>query len=143
MPGACILGAANYANYAESAGIPLTFNPSAPTPPALVIGASVAPTGTVDKKTGVATISGNVSCNRPAFVTVNGQLSQIYHRFVFTSYFYANVLCTGSGTWSVVVQPQNGLFGRGSASISGYASGYVGGTGSQVQLSGNVILQFK
>jgi hypothetical protein len=119
------------------------FNPSAPTPPALVLEGSLASTGTVGHKTGVATLSGTVSCNRPVLVSVSGQLSQTYHRFIFSSFFSTNnVLCTSSTTWTSVVQPQNGLFGRGAASVSGYLSGAVGGSSSQVDLSTTVTLQF-
>jgi hypothetical protein len=143
VSGACILAAANYANTAEAAAIPLTFNPSAPPPPALVLGGSLGSTGTVGKKTGVATLSGTLTCNRPVLVSVSGQLSQIYHRFIFSSYLSGTVLCTSpSTTWSTVVPPQNGLFGRGAASVTGYLSGSVGGTSSQVEISGSVTLQF-
>jgi hypothetical protein len=143
VSGACILVAANDVNTSEAAAIPLTFNASAPTPPALVLAATLSPTGTVTKKTGLATLSGTITCNRPAMVSVFGQLSQTYHRFIFTSFFSSsNVLCTSSTNWSVVVQPQNGLFGRGSATVSGSASGSVGGTSSQSPISGTVTLQF-
>jgi hypothetical protein len=139
---ACILAAANFSNYSEAASTPLTFDPSARPPPSLVFGAMLSPTGTVDHKTGVATVSGTVTCNRPVFASVDGQLNQIYHRFIFTSYFSLNVLCTGSTPWNAVVQPTNGLFGKGAASVSAYASGFVDGTGNQVELSGPITLQF-
>jgi hypothetical protein len=119
----------------------LTFNPTAPPPPALALGATLAPTGTVNHKTGVATLSGTVTCNRPVVVSVVGSVSQIYHRFVFTSYFSTNVLCTSSGTWSAVVPPQNGLFSQGTMSVSANAYGFVGNTSSQVVLSGPVALK--
>jgi hypothetical protein len=143
VSGACTLAAANYANYAQVAGTPLTFNRAAPAPQPLVLGASLAPTGTVDHKTGVATLSGTVSCNRPVIASISGELSQVYHRFIFSSYFSLSVLCTSSTKWSAVVQPTNGLFGRGTASVSdGYASGYVGGTSSEVNFSGTVTLTY-
>jgi Neocarzinostatin family len=142
VSGACILAAANYSNYAEAASTPLTFNPAAPAPPALLLGASLSQTGTVEHKTGVATLSGTITCNRPVIASVSGELSQVYHRFIFTSYFSVNVLCTSSNNWSAVVQPTNGLFGHGTASVSGYASGYIGGTSSQVNISGAVTLSF-
>jgi len=141
VPGACILGAANYANFSESAFTPLSFNPAAPTPPALVLGGSLSPAGSVVKKTGVATLSGTVTCNRPAFVSVSGELSQIYHRFIFTSYFYVSLLCTSTSTWSTAVQPSNGLFGRGKASVTATAYGSVDGSASQAGLSGPVTLK--
>jgi hypothetical protein len=141
VSGACILVAANFNNQTEAAASSLTFDPNAPTPPALTLGATLAPTGTVDHKTGVATLSGTVTCNRPVVVSVQGQVSQIYHRFVFSSFFSANVLCTSSGTWSAVVNPQNGLFSQGTMSVSANAYGSVGGTSSQVALTGSVALK--
>ncbi len=141
VSGACALAAANFANISENASTSLTFDPTAPPPPALTIGATLSPTGTVNHKTGVATLSGTVTCNRPAFVSVSGQVSQTYHRFIFTSYFTTNVLCTSSGTWSAVVNPQNGLFAQGTMSVSAYALGSAGGTPSQVALSGPVMLK--
>ena len=139
---ACILGAANFANIAQAASTPLTFNPKAPPPPPLVVGATLNPTGTVVRKTGVATVSGTVTCNRPVFASINGELRQIYHRFVFSNYFFTTVLCTSSSNWSVLVQPGNGLFGRGSASADVSVYGNVGGTSSQVALSGTVTLRY-
>jgi hypothetical protein len=140
---ACILVAANYNNTSEAASTSLTFDPNAPTPPALAIGATLSPSGTVDHKTGVATVSGTVTCNRPVIVSLDGQLSQTFHRFIFTSFFGTSVLCTSSGTWSAVVQPQNGLFGKGTATVSYLnVSGLAGGTSSQVVLSGPVTLKF-
>jgi hypothetical protein len=142
VSGACFLGAANIADLSEGASTPLSFNPTAPTPPPLAIGGTLSPTGTVGKKTGVATLSGTVTCNRPAYISVNGELSQVYHRFIFSSYFFFSVLCTSSNTWTAVVQPTNGLFGKGAASVDATAFGSVGGTSSQVNLSGPVTLQF-
>jgi hypothetical protein len=140
VSGACVLAAANYNNYTEAASTPLTFDPTAPAPPALALGASLASTGTVNRKTGVATLSGTITCNRPVMASIFGELSQTYHRFIFTSTFSLSVLCTSSSPWSVAVQPTNGLFGRGQASVVGNASGYVGGTSSQANISGTVTL---
>jgi Neocarzinostatin family len=142
ISGACSLAAANYNNYNEAASTSLSFNPKAPSPPALALSGSLAKTGTVDRRTGVATLSGTVTCNRPVMASVYGELSQTYHRFIFTSYFSLSVLCTSSNRWSVAVQPTNGLFGRGKASVVGNLSGSVGGTSSQANLSGTVTLSF-
>ena len=91
----------------------------------------------------MATLSGTVTCNRPVMASISGELSQVYHRFIFSSYFSVSVLCTSSTNWSAVVQPTNGLFDRGSASVSdGFASGYVGGTSSQSNFSGTVTLAY-
>jgi hypothetical protein len=142
VSGACRLAAANENNLAETASTPLSFNPKAPPPPALALGASLAKSGTVNHKTGVATLSGTVTCNRPVMASVFGELNQTYHRFIFTSYFSLSVLCTSSTHWTVVVQPTNGLFGNGTASVVGNASGSVGGAFSQTDISGTVTLRF-
>jgi hypothetical protein len=136
VAGACILAAANINNYSEAASTPLTFDPHAPVPPPLTMSGTLSPSGTVVPKTGVATLYGTVTCNRPAYVSINGELRQIYKRFIFSNYFFTQAICTGWNTWSVVVQPGNGLFGRGSASADLNLYGSVGGTFQQVQLSG-------
>ena len=139
---ACILGAANIANITQAASTPLTFNPKAPPPPPLVLGGTLDPTGTVVHKTGVATVSGTVTCNRPVFAFMNGELRQIYHRFIFSNYFFTTVLCTSSRNWSIQVQPGNGLFSKGGVSADVSLYGNVGGTFSSVALSGTITLHF-
>lgn len=139
---ACILGAANESDFTQAASTPITFNPKAPTPPPLVIGGTLGSQGTVVRKTGVATLSGTLTCNRPVFVSVNGELRQIYHRFIFSNYFFTNVLCTSSSNWSAPVQPGNGLFSKGPASADVNLYGNVGGTFGQVPLSGTITLRF-
>jgi hypothetical protein len=142
VSGACILVAANYNNQAEAATTPLTFDPNAPTPPALAMGATLSPTGTVAHKTGVATVSGTVKCNRAVIVSVYGQVSQIHQRILTTGFFSTSVLCTSSGTWSAVVTSQGGLLTQGRMSVSSASAfGFVGGTSSQVSLSGIVTLK--
>jgi hypothetical protein len=131
-PGACGLAAANESDTAEVASIRLRFDPTAPPPPALALAATVSPTGTVNTKNGVAIVSGTVTCNRPAMVSIYGQLTQIYLRFIFSSNFGITVLCKSSRNWTVRVQPTNGLFGIGGAKVTGTASGSIGGTYSQV-----------
>jgi hypothetical protein len=142
VPGACFLAAANLNNFAEAASTPITFDPTAPAPPPLQLGGSLSPSGTVDQKTGVASLSGTVTCNRPAYATVSGELSQIYHRFVFSSYFSGSVLCTSTTNWALSVQPTNGLFGQGATSVTATVSRSVGGIYSQVDVSGPVTLKF-
>jgi hypothetical protein len=59
------------------AAYPVTMNPSAPLAPPLTFGISINPTGTVNTTTHVATIGGTATCNRAAFVEINGQVAQL------------------------------------------------------------------
>jgi len=88
----------------------LAFDPTAPPPPALTIGATLSPTGAVTQ-TGLATVSGTVTCNTPAFVSLSGSIEQVLSATaVNESAISTSVLCTSSGTfpWSVSVEAQNG-----------------------------------
>ena len=101
----------------DNAGI--RFDPSAPTPPPLEFKAAILKDGTVVESTGVATLRGTATCNRAAYVFVQGELSQIYQRFIFRSTFSIRTTCPTAGSWpySIRVQPGNGLFAGGEARV--------------------------
>jgi neocarzinostatin family protein len=126
QPSACILGVGNTANYAEAAAAPLNFNPNLPLAPPLQMLAQVDPTGLVNPHTGVAIVGGGVVCNRPVIAQVSGELQQIYLRFIFTSYFSVQVICTPTsvGLWSARVLPSSGLFAPGHAKVVAQVSGF-------------------
>jgi hypothetical protein len=78
--------------------------------------------GSVNTKTGVATVRGTVTCSSATvlpFISVD--LSQLFARRVTISGggSTADVPCSPSGTaWSVVVQGSNGRFGAGAATAT-------------------------
>jgi HYR domain len=88
--------------------------------PPLQLGVTVAGTGTVSPKTGVATISGTVSCSRAIGVDLSGTLTQLFaNRAQISGSFSTHVSCSApSVTWSTSVTGTNGRFGAGKANVS-------------------------
>jgi hypothetical protein len=81
----------------------LVFN-LLPAPPPLSIAPSVFQFGSVDPSTGVATISGSVSCSQQAFVTISGQLKQTHGSSSTFGFFSVFVPCSGTTPWSASIQ---------------------------------------
>lgn len=82
-------------------------------------------TGSVNPKTGVATVSGTVECSRSLEVWIAGELTQLFARRVaITGSISMPVSCTAPSTaWSVEVTGMNGLFVPGGARLRGDAWG--------------------
>jgi hypothetical protein len=115
----------------------LSFNPKLP----LLLTGTLNHKGTVVPRSGVADISGTVSCASPTTVEVEVDLTQYYKRFVFFSYADSIVQCTTSPTdWTVDVPPGNGLYGVGRSMAEVYLDAEVGTIYRNVQISGNVHL---
>lgn len=101
-------------------------------PPPLSIAPTVTQFGSVDPSTGAATISGFVSCNAPAFVTLSGQLKQTHGNTPVTGFFSTFVPCNGTTPWTATIQTSTTLFhGRaadlftgGKADVSATASAF-------------------
>jgi hypothetical protein len=87
--------------------------------PPLALTFTVDAFGSVDTKTGAATVGGTVTCSRPASATVNGQVSQIVaSRATLTAYFYTAGGCGLQPTrWSATFSAQNGRFLSGRADL--------------------------
>jgi hypothetical protein len=96
-------------------------------PPLLEIGVTVNPSGSVNAQTGVATVSGTVTCNAyVAFLNVSGNLRQNVGRFhTIQGSFGTTVECFAGhpAAWSATVTPESGKFGGGAAQITLSASG--------------------
>jgi hypothetical protein len=91
----------------------ISFN-AAPPPPTVSI--AVNRTGTVNSRTGIATISGTYSCTNGDFIQVYGEARQSVGRFtVLGSFFiFDSGTCDGaSRNWVADVFPQNGKFAGG------------------------------
>jgi hypothetical protein len=76
--------------------------------------------GSVSPHTGLATISGTVTCSRATLVALSGTLQQLFGGSVTISgTFSTRVDCTApSATWSASVTAANGRFGPGSADVT-------------------------
>jgi hypothetical protein len=81
--------------------------------------------GTVSAQTGVATISGTVTCSRAISVDLSGTLKQLFaKRVTISGTFSRHVDCSAPSTsWSASVTGDNGRFGAGSADVTVNAFG--------------------
>jgi HYR domain len=88
--------------------------------PPLSLSIAINGTGTVPSRTGVATLSGTVSCSRAIGVDLSGTLTQLFaNRVSIAGSFSRHVNCSApSVPWSVTVTGTNGHFGAGRASVS-------------------------
>lgn len=109
----CLLGAADLSTLSMRAATALLFNPKLP----LLLSATVAPTGTVNPKTGSATISGTITCAVPVSGQDQVELTQIFHHFVTRGYGYASFTCTRRSRWRMTVPPGLLAFGVGPATV--------------------------
>jgi hypothetical protein len=129
---ACFLVTSSDPAFSEFVSHRLTFDPSAPPPPPLSITVSVDVKATVNPR-GVVLVTGTVDCSRPALVDLSGQLSQIWKRFIFRSFFDVPIVCRGLGTaWRVKVFPDTGLFAAGGATLQYFASAVAGAATASV-----------
>lgn len=85
---------------------------SVPSP--LTIDSSINPTGSVERSTGDAKISGTVTCSQATLAYISGELSQKAGRInVINGYYNIRVMCDGVTPWSTTVGGNNGLFKAG------------------------------
>lgn len=92
-----------------------------PAPPPLELEISIDPVGTVVPSKGVATVSGTLTCSRPAFVEVFGDLQQRAGRVIIRGFFFDFVECDGTVPWTATVIGENGLFVGGRATVDVFA----------------------
>jgi hypothetical protein len=80
-------------------------NPVAP--PLLGLGLQVSTNGTASKLDGNAYLSGQVSCNEAASVTVSGQLTEVVHKVIIRANYATPVACTPGApvNWSATAVP--------------------------------------
>lgn len=100
----------------------LTVQQGAPPPPRLEVGVVVDEIGTVDPRTGIATITGRVTCSEPAWVQLSGELRQRVGRQVIDGSYVNFVQCDGETPWSATVEG-DGIFGGGWAQVGTYVFG--------------------
>jgi len=109
----------NFVPLILGAKITLTVDRPPATP---VTSVTVNPQGVVNKKTGVATVKGTVTCTGSEVnsTSLTGELSQVYKRNIFRSPLSAAPFtCTGRAQpWTATAYPVNGLFTGGSAQVT-------------------------
>src|SRR5262249_38154108 len=77
-PGAGRIGAANLSDMTETANAAIAFDPNVPPPPPLKFRVNLDRTDAVRVSTGVARITGTVTCNQPVDVGIDAILVQIF-----------------------------------------------------------------
>jgi hypothetical protein len=122
-----------------------------PAPPPLAISLDIAQFGQVDPTTGVATINGTATCNRPTFINFSGQLKRKLGTDVISGFFFGFVSCDTSGSWTAtIVSPpslsngrSNPLFVPGKAEVFASASAFDFDAGdfAQSNITTSVVLQ--
>lgn len=98
-----------------------------PPPPEITL--TVDPTGRVDPKTGVATISGTATCvgEQVDFGEISGDLSQRAGRVTIRGFFFTELTCDGeTHAWTAEVTGDNGRFagGRATANVFAFACNF-------------------
>lgn len=102
-----------------SAGGNLVFNVQ----PGLEVDLTIAPSGSVDSKTGLPTIRGTVTCSRPAAARLIGYLQQRAGRIFITGRFDKSFDCDGVTPWEAALGQAevSGLFKGGQVEVSIFA----------------------
>jgi hypothetical protein len=112
-------------------------------PPALQVDLTIDRFGKVDASTGVATITGTVTCSRPVRVQLFGDVRQRLGRSFLRGNLFEVVECDGLARWEVQVFGNDGLFVGGRAEVSAFSNTEDPTTGEEVfdDASGTVILR--
>jgi hypothetical protein len=94
-------------------------------PPPLDISVTIDPKASFDPATGVAVVSGTVTCSRPVFVNVFGELRQrVSGHSEILGFFGTGVPCDGETPWSATVDPFLGFFKGGQAAATATAQAF-------------------
>jgi probable HAF family extracellular repeat protein len=77
----------------------------------------------LDSRTGIVTIDGAVACNRPTFVSISGQVTEVVaHRATLQAGFFTSVMCVAPRVaWSTTAAAFNGSLGAGPADVTAQA----------------------
>jgi len=127
VPGDCEM-AITTLDVATFDSAPITFDPDAPLAKPLAFIATIANDGVAFEKEGIVALHGQLICNRGAFIEIDGRLSQAFGRFLFRTDFTVFEQCPSSGTfnYSFFVEPDNGLYAAGPATVRYSAFGIAG-----------------
>lgn len=129
-------------SYPGTGGGNLIFN-LREAPPALELGLTIDPLGTVDARTGVATVGGTVTCSQPVPLDLFGDLSQRLGRSISGAFFDIGVQCDGQTTWRADVPPENGLFVAGRVAVTAVANAEDPMTGEIVEARAAATVRLK
>ena len=113
-------------------------------PPSFTIGVTIDQAGSFNGPTGVATISGTVTCSRAVSVFFFGFLRQKVGRLKnVEGNFSPSVNCSGVTSWSATVVPYTGAFAGGAAFASASAFAFDPGTGQSASAQTSTTVKLK
>jgi hypothetical protein len=115
-PSNCVLAVADISDQTQAASTPLSFDASIPPPPTLQITATVDSSGRFDHA-GNVTITGTLTCNLPADVSLNAYATQRVGRAIFNAQGFSDMPCDGTVPYTLTMNPYNGIFRGGSVSV--------------------------
>jgi hypothetical protein len=95
-------------------------------PPPFEIDLVIDDFGSVIPSKGVATVRGTVTCSRPAFVDLFGELKRRIGRVIVQGELFSFFECDGETPWSAVVISETGPFVGGRAEASAFAFAFAG-----------------
>jgi hypothetical protein len=116
--------------------------PPPPEPPTVRL--TIAPSGTVNKKTGVVNLKGDLTCTGANTTNpVTGSLKQVYKRSIHQQNFTGtSAACTGEpAAWTAVVDPSTFMFTSGEAQVTASVTACNDGTCTTAKAEGTVKLK--
>jgi hypothetical protein len=118
----CIVVAANAADFGESVGAPVSFDPNVPPTPDLVVEVTIDTTGTVVSKTGLVTLTGTLTCNGPAYGYMEVFARQRAGRVFIDGGGFVEIECdTTTTTWTIPAVGGNGIFKAGTITVQAFS----------------------
>jgi hypothetical protein len=118
----------------------LTLSVTAPQPPMVDI--SVNRFGSFDAHTGVATVTGTVTCTESALAQIFASLAQEREGVITSGFTFVNPLCDGTEhTWSATIQPFDGRFKGGPARAVVDVSACSAGTCASDDVARTIVLR--
>lgn len=103
--------------FASGPGGNLVFTLEEGLPP-LEVGLGLDRFGSVNAGSGTATVRGTVTCSRPTFVDIFGQLRQRAGRVLVTADLFVSLQCDGVTAWETQAIAAGGLFAGGQAEVT-------------------------
>jgi neocarzinostatin family protein len=127
VPGTCVMAVSDL-DVTTFDAAPIDFDPTLPLAKPLSFTVSIANDGLVLEKEGIAALHGQLTCNRAAFVEIDGRLQQAFGRFLFRTDFSVFKNCPKAGSFPIAfyVEPDNGLYAAGAANVRFSAFGIAG-----------------
>ena len=89
--------------------------------PPIELALTIDPRGSVVPRTGEATITGTLTCSRPALVGLDGLLTQRIGRVRIQGYSGTEIEGDGAATWKLPISASDGLFTAGKADAQAFA----------------------